>query len=166
MAGADSTSITMRSIFYFLMKNPSKLAKVRAEVDAAFENDTLSSPVQYAQVTSLPYLMAVVKESGRLFPAFQVTMPRHAPREGLVLCGKFIPAGYTVGMNPAVVQYDKSVFGADADEFVPERWLQSEERNRAMEKAILGWGAGTRTCAGRPVSFTFQSYQCWVVERD
>ena len=152
MAGADSTSITMRSVFYFLMKNPQKLDKVRAEVDAAFENGTLSSPVQYSHASSLPYLNAVVKEAIRLFPAFSVSQPRYAPSQGIELCGKFIPVGYTVGLNPAIIQHDKGVFGEDSLEFNPERWLESEDRTRSMDKAILGWGAGTRTCVGRPVS--------------
>jgi cytochrome P450 len=151
MAGADSTSITMRSVFYFLMKNPEKLGKVRAEVDAAFESGVMSSPVQYSHASSLPYLNAVVKEAMRLFPAFSVSQPRYAPRQGIELCGQYIPAGYTVGLNPAIIQHDKGVFGADALRFSPERWLESEERSRAIDKAILGWGAGTRTCVGRPV---------------
>lgn len=74
MAGADSTSINMRSVMYFLMKNPEKLEKARAEVDTAFEDGRLSSPVQYSQASTLPYLTAVVKEAGRLFPAFSVSM--------------------------------------------------------------------------------------------
>ncbi|CAN9293602.1 unnamed protein product [Alternaria alternata] len=130
MAGADSTSISMRSVFYFLMKHPEKLEKARAEVDAAFENGTLSSPVQYGQLASLPYLVATVKEALRLFSAFAVSMPRYAPSQGITLCGKHIPAGYTVGMNPAIVSHDPNVFGEDAHEFVPERWLQSEDRTR------------------------------------
>jgi cytochrome P450 len=152
MAGADSTSIAMRSVFYFMMKNPQKLEKARAEVDAAFENGTLSSPVQYGQAASLPYLVATVKEALRLFPPFSVSMPRYAPSEGITLCGKYIPAGYTVGMNPSIVSHDTDIFGKDALEFVPERWLESEDRTRVMDKTILGWGAGTRTCVGRPVS--------------
>jgi cytochrome P450 len=152
MAGADSTSIAMRSVFYFMMKNPQKLEKARAEVDAAFENGTLSSPVQYGQAVSLPYLVATVKEALRLFSPFSVSMPRYAPSEGITLCGKYIPAGYTVGMNPSIVSHDTDIFGKDALEFVPERWLQSEDRTRVMDKTILGWGAGTRTCVGRPVS--------------
>jgi cytochrome P450 len=152
MAGADSTSITMRSVFYFLMKNPEKLERLRAEVDIAFESGALSSPVQYSQASLLPYLNAVVKEATRLFPAFAVSQPRYAPSQGMELCGQYIPAGYTIGLNPAIVQQDKEIFGADALEFSPERWIESEERTRAMDKGILGWGAGTRTCVGRPVS--------------
>lgn len=151
MAGADSTSVTMRSVMYFLMKNPEKLERVQAEVDTAFEDGTLSSPVPYSRVSTLPYLTAVIKEAGRLFPAFSVSMPRYAPSQGLTLCGKYIPGGYTVGMNPAIVQHDSGVFGANSLDFEPDRWLESEERTRAMDRAILAWGAGTRTCVGKPV---------------
>lgn len=154
MAGADSTSIALRAVFYYLMKHPEKLAKARAEVDAAFANGTLSHPVQYNQAITLPYLTAVVKEATRLFPSFQVTMPRYAPMQGIELCNKHIPAGYRVGMNPAVVQLDKGVFGEDANQFRPERWLEGEERTRAMDKAIIAFGAGTRQCTGKNASFT------------
>ncbi len=55
-------------------------------------------------------------------------------------------------MNAMVVQFDKNVFGKDAHEFRPDRWLESEERYWAMEKAMLVFGAGTRTCIGKHVS--------------
>ncbi|PSN68694.1 cytochrome P450 [Corynespora cassiicola Philippines] len=154
IAGADSTSIAMRAIFYFMMKNPSVMEKAQAEVDAAFEKGTLRSPVQYSQVITLPYLNAVIKESMRLFPSFQLPMPRVAPLAGLELGGMHVPQGYRVGMNAGVVHYNKEVFGSDASEFNPERWLESDERNRAMDKATLTFGAGTRTCIGKNISLT------------
>ena len=57
-----------------------------------------------------------------------------------------------VGMNAMVTQFDKTVFGKDAREFRPERWLEGEERFRLMGKAMLVFSAGTRTCIGRHVS--------------
>jgi len=38
-------------------------------------------------------------------------------------------------MNAAVVQRDKRIFGEDADEFVPERWLGSDAAR--MERYML-----------------------------
>jgi hypothetical protein len=55
-------------------------------------------------------------------------------------------------MNAMVVHFDKRVFGEDAPEFKPERGLESEERYRAMDKAMLVFDAGTRTCTGKHVS--------------
>lgn len=54
-------------------------------------------------------------------------------------------------MNPAVVGFNENVFGTDAWEFRPERWLESDARNHVMDKAMINFGAGTRTCVGRNV---------------
>jgi cytochrome P450 len=152
MAGADSTAIALRAIFYYMMKNPSTLTKAQAEIDAAATAGSLSTPVKYNEASALPYLSAVIKEASRLFPSFQVSMQRYSPKQGITLSGIFIPAGLRVGMNPGVVQYDKGVFGEDAYEFSPERWLESEERSKAMDKAYVAFGVGTRTCTGKNVS--------------
>ncbi|KAF2635347.1 cytochrome P450 [Massarina eburnea CBS 473.64] len=149
IAGADSTSIALRSVFYHLLKNPEKMRKIRTEIDNAFEDGTLSHPVQYNAAVTLPYLSAVIREASRVFPSFQLTMPRFVPAQGLELCGFHIPAPYRVGMNPAILCKDKTVFGDDAAEFVPERWLEGPERTRTLDKVMINFGAGTRTCSGR-----------------
>ncbi|KAF2710606.1 cytochrome P450 [Pleomassaria siparia CBS 279.74] len=149
MAGADSTAVALRAIFYYMMKHPETLAKAQAEVDAAFSAGTLSSPPKYNEVLALPYICAVIKESTRLFPSFQVSMQRYSPTHGIELSGKHIPAGYRVGMNPKIIQCDKGVFGDDADEFNPERWLESDQRTKAMDKAYIAFGTGTRSCTGK-----------------
>lgn len=135
------------------MKHPEKMAKLVREIDSAFDDGTLSHPVQYNQATKIPYLRAVIQEALRLFPPFGVSMPRYAPASGLEVSGFQVPPGTKIGMNAMVTQYDKGVFGEDSDEFRPERWLQSEERYWAMDKAMLVFGAGTRTCVGKHASF-------------
>lgn len=152
MAGADSTSIALRAIFYYTMKHPYTMQKLQAEIDTAFAAGQITSPVKYNDAIRLPYLNAVVKESMRLFPSYQVSMQRLVPKQGIVLSDVYIPAGYRVGINPGCIHYNKEVFGEDAYEFRPERWLESEERTKVMEKAIITFGAGTRTCTGRNVS--------------
>lgn len=132
------------------MKYPEAYDRLQKEVDEAAVNGQLSSPVTYAEANRLPYLCACIKEALRLHPGVQLTMSRLTPVEGLELCGQYIPEGYRVGMNPAVVHYDKSVFGEDADEFRPARWLEGDAA--AMDKAMLHFGAGTRTCIGKNIS--------------
>jgi cytochrome P450 len=96
IAGSDSTSGALRAIFYFLMKNPEKMAKLTRDIDTAFGNGVLSHPVQYNQAKKLPYLNAVIQESLRLFPPFGVPMPRYAPATGLNISGYHIPAASKV----------------------------------------------------------------------
>jgi cytochrome P450 len=153
MAGSDSTSIGMRSIFYFLMKNPDKVARARAEIDAAFADGTLTSPIQHNQSIKLVYLGAVIKESFRLFSPFAAPLQRYSSVGGVVLAGTHIPGGTRVGLNPAVVHHHKEVFGNDSGSFRPERWLDSNaEQVKLMDRCMMAFGAGTRRCTGKNVS--------------
>lgn len=89
----------------------------------------------------------------RLRPPLGTGMPRHIPAGGAKLAGEFFPEGVKVGVNAAVVQYDNDVFGDDADMFWPERWLTADKvRQAQMERTMLIFGAGRRTCIGMHVS--------------
>lgn len=158
IAGADSTAGALRAITYHLIKHPRVMAKLTAEIDQAFESGALTRPMQHSKAITLPYLMAVCKEAARVWPAFQVTMPRYAPAHGLQLPNGFlVPEGYSVGMSPFVVQRDTALFGEDAETFRPERWLEAnKELLRQMNTAMISFGAGTRTCTGQHVSYTQQ----------
>ncbi|OAL00128.1 cytochrome P450 [Phaeosphaeriaceae sp. SRC1lsM3a] len=152
-AGSDTTAVAFRTTFYHLMRHPAAMAKARGEIDAALAEGSLSSPIKYSEtINKLPYICASIKEAMRMHPSVGLSMQRHAPESGIELAGKFIPAGWRVGMNPAVFHYEKSIFGADADEFRPERWLVSPEEWKAMDRNILTFGAGTRTCIGKNIS--------------
>lgn len=131
------------------MKHPGHFAKVLAEVSEADAAGKLSSPVRNSEGSNLVYTNAAISEAMRVFPPWQFHMPRVAPTQGLQVSGHYIPAGYRIGANPAMTHFDRTVLGPDADEFKPERWLESQERSVAMEKAIIGFGAGTRTCIGK-----------------
>lgn len=61
-----------------------------------------------------------------LHPNVGFTIPRVGSHGGDYILGHFIPAGYRVGINAAVVQYDTSVFREDAAKFNPSRWIERE----------------------------------------
>lgn len=69
------------------------MCKLTAMIDKAFEDGTLSHPVQYKDAMKVPYLKAVIQETMRIFPVFAVPMPRYAPASGLEFAGHHIPAG-------------------------------------------------------------------------
>lgn len=162
MAGADSTAGGLRAVIYHVLKHPSVMTKLTIKIDSAYKNGILTHPAQHSQVTTLPYLMAVCKEATRVWPSFQVIMPRYSPAQGLHLPnGFFIPEGYRVGMNPFVVQRNTALFGEDAEMFRPERWLEADkEQLRRMNAAMLAFGAGTRTCTGQHVSALGEVNDC------
>lgn len=150
LAGSDTTATGFRSIFYHLMKNPEVYRQVQEEIDEAFLEGRLSEPVKFSEAIKLPLLCATIKEAFRIYPGIQLSMGRIVPTEGMELHGRFIPGGYWVGMNAAVVQFDTSIFGHDAYEFRPARWLEPNATH--MDKHMLIFGAGTRTCIGKNIS--------------
>ena len=132
------------------MRNSTAYEKLTTEVDTAVANGTLSIPVAYAEAVKLPYLKGCINEGMRLHPSVGLTMPRHVPTGGATISGFHFPAGYRVGINGAVVHYDKEVFGLDAENFNPDRWIEGDAVR--MEKTMIQFGAGPRTCIGKNVS--------------
>jgi cytochrome P450 len=79
------------------------------------------------QEITIFYRQAVIKETLRLHPAVAAPLERVVPPEGATVGGHYLQAGTIVGMNPWVIHRDTTIYGADAEEFRPERWLDSPE---------------------------------------
>ncbi|KAJ9657594.1 hypothetical protein H2198_004240 [Neophaeococcomyces mojaviensis] len=165
-AGSDTTAISLRAMFYFLMKNPECLKRLVIEVDEMDRKGKLSKFVSFAQSNQMPYLQACLKEAMRMHPAVGLLLERVVPEEGVTIEGQFIPGGTVIGVNPWVVARDQAVYGKDADIFRPERWLdvwkqaevegdkggEAREKVKLMERNFLAFGTGSRTCMGKNIS--------------
>jgi cytochrome P450 len=150
----------MRAVFYYLFKNPGVQEELQRELASAYREGRLTVPVKYGEAIKLPFLCACIKEAMRLHPSVGLTMPRIIPPEGMELCGRRLPGGYRVGMNAAVIHYDTSIFGADADQYRPRRWIGVD--TTFMDRYMMQFGAGTRTCIGKNVSTQVESTAtCW-----
>ncbi|PWY74505.1 cytochrome P450 [Aspergillus sclerotioniger CBS 115572] len=148
-AGSDTTAIGLSAAVFYLYRSPDKLAKLRQELDDAFIEGDPSFP----ETQKLPYLQAVIKESMRLHPGVGFPLFRLVPRGGAVICNKFFPEGTNVGINSWVMHRDEKIWGGDADNFVPERWLSNNtETLRMMEQCLMPFGLGSRVCVGKNIS--------------
>ncbi len=148
LAGGDTTSATMRAVVYYLAKAPEAYTKLIEELEKA----QIPLPAQWKDIKNLPYLDAVVREAIRFNPSLAMVLEREVPKTGFTLPdGRYIPAGTKVGINPAVVNRDREVFGADADIFNPDRWLTKDgaRLKRMRDTADFTFGAGSRVCMGR-----------------
>ena len=151
-AGADSVAIAMSSLAYQLLTHPKAYARLQQEIDDGFAQGTLTSPVKYAQAIKLPYLTVCIKEAMRIHPSVGLHLPRHVPEPGAEIAGYYLAPGWRVGMNAAVVHYDRNTFGHDADEFLPERWFRKGADK--MDQFMFQYGGGRRVCGGRNVGFS------------
>ncbi|RFU29840.1 hypothetical protein B7463_g6505, partial [Scytalidium lignicola] len=152
-AGSDTTAIALTHALYYLIKNPSKLAKLREEVASAFSND--STIVPYAKVKNLPYLKACLDESLRITPPVSFGLPRKTPPEGTLIIGKFIPGNTAVSVPAYVTHRDPDIF-PQPEEYRPERWLEDEEKAKEMRNYFIPFSAGARGCIGRNISYLEQ----------
>lgn len=153
-AGADTTAVSLRSIFYLSLKHPSVYSRLEAEVLGASFSKV---PTPYSEARKLPYLEAVIRECLRYLPGNCFAQERYVPKGGLTLPdGSYVPEGTAIGFNAYVLHRNKDVWGPNAEEFVPERWLQAdgedsnafEERLQKMNNADLSFSAGSRKCIG------------------
>ena len=77
----------------------------------------------------------------RLHPPFCLPFERVPPDAGIEICGRFLEGGTIVGMSPYLTNRQRGIFGEDADEWRPERWLGlAEEEHRNMAQSLLTVG--------------------------
>lgn len=138
-AGSDTTAISLRSILYYMLKNPHVLERVLAEIDTVVgDRDCDVDPISYAESNQMLYFQAVLKEAMRMHPAVGLLLERKVPMGGLHIAGQWLPGGTVVGICPWVLHRDQRVFGKDADSFRPERWLEaSPDVLKVMQRSNL-----------------------------
>jgi len=112
------------------------MKRLQAEIDEYYAAKSLTSPITYAQCLELPFLQAVIKEAGRLHPSIMYQLPRYAPPEGITIAEHFLPAGTELGVSTLTMNRDPTIFGVDAEEFRPERWMENPERARYMDSML------------------------------
>ncbi|RSL51504.1 hypothetical protein CEP54_011364 [Fusarium duplospermum] len=155
-AGSDTTAISLRPVFYFLLKNPEELERLMIELDEQKRTRKFRRPdglVDWEEARDLPVLGAVIKEALRIHPAAGLILERITPPQGVKILDKFIPWGTIIGCNAWTIHRDVSIFGSDPDKFRPLRWLEaSPDQRRLMDNCLFTFGAGSRTCIGKNIS--------------
>ncbi|KAI0412586.1 cytochrome P450 [Xylaria grammica] len=143
----DTTATTMTATLFQLLRNPDRLKKLEAELMGLREIPA------YSDVSKLPYLDALIKESMRIFPSSNWPIERLVPAGGVTIAGMSFPEGTSVGCLPSAIHQNKGIYGEDADIFRPDRWLVSDrEQVRVMEAAHMGFSRGRRVCLGQNIA--------------
>ncbi|KAF9130829.1 hypothetical protein BGW39_002583 [Mortierella sp. 14UC] len=156
-AGHETTSVALTWMLHALSTHPEVQRKLRKEMLDHIGLPSNKAPLSYDAINALPYLNACVKEILRVVPPVHTTS-RVATQDDTIL-GYDIPKGTLIYLSIRAVQLNKDVFGEDAEEFKPERWLDPStltEHERGSTKfvtsdmtwAYLPFLSGPRNCIG------------------
>lgn len=89
----------------------------------------------------------MTKETLRLHPQLPFMAP-HCSTQDVRLGDHHIPAGTQVIINACAIGREATTWGQDAEEFKPERHLDSSVDFRGQEFHQIPFGAGRRICPG------------------
>ena len=120
----------------FLIENPAYYKRLQKEVDTFYEKNLPSGEITYNQCLTLPFLQAVVKESGRMYPSIIYQIPRYVPAEGINIAGYDIPPGTAAGISALSYNRSKEIFGQDSNTFRPERGMEDEATAKQMDSLL------------------------------
>ncbi|GBM25942.1 putative cytochrome P450 12a4, mitochondrial [Araneus ventricosus] len=142
MAGIDTTSHTVGFLLYHLARNRDKQEKLHQEITKFLPSKDLK--ITSSIYEEMRYLKACIKESMRLNPVVGGTA-RTLVKDA-VLGGYKIPAGTMVFISFEEIFADEKYF-KNPNEYLPERWLNKEERPPPY--SFTPFGFGPRSCIGK-----------------
>jgi len=159
MKGRDTTAQSLTWTFYMLMRHPSVPQKILAELRATFPNCDRHIALDFdtVQPGSLPYTMAVFNETIRFYPPVPVEL-KECTSATTFPDGTWLPGGSVVMWVPWAMNRSKHIWGQDADDFKPERWLvpgQNGNRPTLIIKSAFEFpvfNGGPRACIGKKMA--------------
>ncbi len=139
LAGHETTANALTWTWFELGKHPAALARVETEI-AAFGG----RPLTAADITAMPYTLAVIEEAMRLHPPAYNT-GREATRD-VTIGAHRLPIHSTVVINIRGIHRRADYF-PEPLAFRPERMLADAKKARPRHH-YLPFGAGPRVCIG------------------
>lgn len=130
---------------YYLLKNPSTLAKLTSEIRNKF---TSLSEITNQSTTNLEYLNAVINEGLRIFPPVSGHLERTSP--GAVVDEKWIPKGTHVHVCARTMTRSPK-YWKNGDTFIPERWIGKNDED--VLEASKPFSIGPRGCIGKNLAY-------------
>ncbi|KAF5315445.1 hypothetical protein D9619_007174 [Psilocybe cf. subviscida] len=143
LAGADTTTVSMKSFFYAMAVTPEVQKKAQQEIDRVVGRERLPT---FQDWESLPYTEAVMREILRWKPVLPLGVP-HRLTEDDMYKGYLIPKGALILTNVWAITRDEGRY-KDAEMFNPDRFLD-EHSKLNDDECDFTFGFGRRICPGR-----------------
>lgn len=119
------------------------MAKARSELKEVIGSNGV---MQESDISKLPFLQAIVKETLRLHPPAPFLVP-HKAQSDVEIDGFLVPENAQVFFNVWATGRDSNIW-LEPESFMPERFLGSEIDFRGQDFKLIPFGAGRRICPG------------------
>ncbi|KAF9074155.1 cytochrome P450 [Rhodocollybia butyracea] len=140
-AGHETTASGLTWTLWLLANDISSQNKLRAEVGPLYAQN---SRLDYKTLRDMKCM-----ESLRVMPPVPITLRKAAKSD--YVDGVFIPKGTLIWIPIRVINTWKEVWGQDAEEFRPERWLNLPE-NYNSTFSTFSFIAGPHACIGKTMA--------------
>ncbi|RXW17454.1 hypothetical protein EST38_g8393 [Candolleomyces aberdarensis] len=160
LAGRDTIAATTTFLFYLLSQHPEVSSRLRAEV---LEHVGPTKRPTYEDIKELRYLRAVINETLRVLPPVPwdvrqcingAVFPSPDPKEKPI----YVPPEAAVVYGALMMQTSEDLWGPDAAEFDPDRWIDDrKQRFIANPFIFVPFNAGPRICLGQQLAYNEMS---------
>ena len=149
LAGHETTASALSFAFYSLASNPRIQDRLLEEIHQTFgQGEALAN---YEKINNMVYLDCFLKENLRMFPPVP-QLPLRDLISPVVIDGYKVPKNFKVLLSIYSLHRHPEIWGSDAEEFKPERFLE----NQYPSFSYAPFGGGPRQCVGKQFSLMEQ----------
>jgi len=157
LAGRDTTASLLSWLFHQLLRNPEIFTKLRETIIYTFGTYENPRDISFSTLKGSQYLQHCLNETLRLWTVVpgngrrsnkDTTLPRGGGPDGE--SPVFIPKDTEVNYSIHVMHRRKDLWGEDAEEFKPERFV-----GRRPGWEYLPFNGGPRICIGQQFALTY-----------
>ncbi|KAF3775340.1 Cytochrome P450 704C1 [Nymphaea thermarum] len=158
IAGKDTTGGTLSWFIYMLCKHPLVQEKIAQEVKDMVGSCDKGQFTQFVEkitegsLEKLHYLHAALSETLRLYPAVPLDR-QSACKDDILPDGFKVKKGDGVNYLTYAMGRMKYIWGDDAEDFRPERWLHDGVFRPESPFKFPAFHAGPRTCLGKDFAY-------------
>ncbi|KAE8676956.1 putative ADP-ribose pyrophosphatase [Hibiscus syriacus] len=139
ITGTETTTSTLEWAMVELLHNPKTLSDARRELQQKIGQGKM---VDESDVTCLPYLQAIVKETLRLHPPVPLLLPWKVKAD-IEIHGFEVPKGAQVSINAWAIGRDPGCW-EEPELFLPERFMGSDVDVKVRDFGIIPFEGGRR----------------------
>ena len=148
-AGFETTASTMGLLIYSLVKHEMVQERCYEEISNLVSDQ---NEITHDTITDMHYLEACIQETLRLYPII-LRNHRYCTKDSDI-DGMKIRQGTSIIVPTWAMHRNPEIFGQDAGEFLPERFLERAANDYMSSYTFHAFGGGPRTCIGMRFAMT------------